>query len=137
MRIYLDACYIQRPFDDQTQPRIRVEAEAVLAILAAVHAGDVILLSSEALEFEIDRIPDEQRRTEALAILSLASERLTINDQSESLAESLVTAGLSALDALLWRRKPPQTTSRQRMIGCFVVRSPPLSLPASRSLYLA
>lgn len=31
MRIYLDCCCLQRPLDDQTQPRIRLEAEAVLA----------------------------------------------------------------------------------------------------------
>ncbi|HZU35939.1 MAG TPA: hypothetical protein VFA18_08525, partial [Gemmataceae bacterium] len=30
MRIYLDACSLQRPLDDRGQPRIHVEAEAVL-----------------------------------------------------------------------------------------------------------
>jgi hypothetical protein len=33
VRIYLDACCLNRPFDDQTQARIRLEAEAVLMIL--------------------------------------------------------------------------------------------------------
>jgi len=100
MRIYLDARCLQRPFDDQTQPRIRVESEAVLAILAAVEAGDVILLTSEALEFEIQRIPDEQRRREALAILALAAERLIVTESSEALAVSLEKAGVPAMDAL-------------------------------------
>ena len=88
MRIYLDTCCLQRPLDDQTQPRIRVETEAVFAILASVQAGSVILLTSEALEFEISRIPDEQRRREATAILTLASERLTLSESTEVLAES-------------------------------------------------
>lgn len=90
----------KRPFDDQTQPRIRVESEALLAILAAVQAGDLSLLTSEVLEFEIEHIPDEHRRREALAMLTLASERLTITPTSEALAASLEGSGLSAMDAL-------------------------------------
>ena len=100
MRIYLDTCCLQRPLDDQTQPRIRVETEAVFAILASVQQGAVVLLTSEALEFEISRTPDEQRRREATAILTLASERLTLSDAAEQLAQSLARDGLSAIDAL-------------------------------------
>ena len=100
MRIYLDTCCLQRPLDDQTQPRIRVETEAVFAILASVQAGSVTLLTSEVLEFEISRIPDEQRRREAAAILTLASERLTLSESTEVLAESFAQAGLSSIDAL-------------------------------------
>lgn len=33
--MYLDLCALKRPFDDQTQPRIRLEADAVLDLLAA------------------------------------------------------------------------------------------------------
>jgi predicted nucleic acid-binding protein len=100
MRIYLDTCCLQRPLDDQTQPRVRVETEAIFAILASVQDGSITLLTSEALEFEINRIPDEQRRREALAILTLASERITLSVASEDLAESLAQAGLAAMDAL-------------------------------------
>jgi predicted nucleic acid-binding protein len=46
MRIYLYICCLQRPLDDQTQPRIRVETEAVLAILAA----GILALSEERIE---------------------------------------------------------------------------------------
>jgi uncharacterized protein YmfQ (DUF2313 family) len=35
MRAYLDLCALKRPFDDQSQPRIRLEADAVLELLAA------------------------------------------------------------------------------------------------------
>ena len=96
----MDSCSPQRVFDDQTQPRIRVECEAVLAILASVQAGDLPLLNSEALEYEIGRIPDEIRRTEVSAILALATERLEITDESEALAASLERPGLSAMDAV-------------------------------------
>ncbi len=100
MRIYLDSCALQRPLDDQTQPRIRVEAEAVLAILAAVQAGEFMLLNSEAPEYEMGRIPDVQRRNEVAAALALAKERLEITHQAEDLAELLEGRGISPMDAV-------------------------------------
>lgn len=100
MRVYLDCCCLQRPFDDQTQPRIKVETEAVLAILASVQAGDIILLGSEALDYEIHRIPDEERRREVLAALRLASEYLEVTEETKELAESLEKRGIFSMDAV-------------------------------------
>ena len=100
MRIYLDSCCLQRPLDDQTQPRIKVEAEAVLVILASVQAGDCSLLNSEALEYELGRIPDDRRRNEIMAVLALADERLEITDEAEALAESLESRSVDPIDAV-------------------------------------
>ena len=100
MRIYLDCCCLQRPLDDQTQPRIRVETEAVLAIMAAAQSGDVELLGSEALDYELSRIPDEVRRNEALSLLSLAAEHLAITEEMEKMADRLERNGISAMDAV-------------------------------------
>ena len=36
MRAYLDICALKRPFDDHAQSRIRLEANAVLELLAAL-----------------------------------------------------------------------------------------------------
>ncbi len=38
MKVYLDTCSIQRPLDDQTQIRIRLEAEAVLGIISLIES---------------------------------------------------------------------------------------------------
>ena len=100
MRLYLDNCCLQRPLDDQTQPRIRVETEAVFAVLATVQAGEQSLLGSEALEYEVSRIPDETRRNEVLAVLALASERLQLTDTVEALALTFEQSGLRAMDAI-------------------------------------
>lgn len=100
MRIYFDNCCLQRPLDDQTQPRIRVETEAVFSLLAAVQAGDLSLLGSEALDYEVSRIPDEARQTEVLAVLSLAVERLEVSDAVEMLALSFEQQGVPAMDAI-------------------------------------
>lgn len=100
MRLYLDNCCLQRPLDDQTHPRIRVETEAIFAILATVQAGEQSLLGSEALEYEVSRIPDEGRRTEVLAVLALTTERLQITDEVEVLALTFEQQGIRPMDAI-------------------------------------
>jgi hypothetical protein len=100
MRIYLDACSLQRPLDDRTQPRINEEAEAVLTVLGLVESGHLELLSSEALQFEIDRIPDAERLESANEMLKLASQTMKLTDEIEAQAESLRQTGIKPLDAL-------------------------------------
>ena len=51
MRAYMDVCRLNRPFDDQTQDRIRIESEAVLAILNRC-MDDWILVGSEVIDYE-------------------------------------------------------------------------------------
>jgi predicted nucleic acid-binding protein len=100
MKIYLDCCSLQRPFDDKSQPRIAVEAEAVLVILTMCESSQVTLISSEALQFEIGRIPDQGRKEEALAILKIAKENVTLIPELEVLARRLQASGLKTMDAL-------------------------------------
>jgi len=42
-RLYLDVCCLNRPFDDQSQDRIRLEAEAVRVILNALPRSGLAL----------------------------------------------------------------------------------------------
>lgn len=49
--VYLDNCALQRPFDDRTQLRIDVEAEAILGIISLFEAHQLAILSSEALHY--------------------------------------------------------------------------------------
>lgn len=100
MRLYLDNCCLQRPFDDQTQWRVRVETEAVLAVLAAVESNEHTLVGSEALDYEVSRIPNVARRTDTQATLTLAAEYLKVNHDSASLATAFEKQGLPAMDAL-------------------------------------
>ena len=59
MRIYLDVCCLNRPFDDQTQDRIHLESEAVILILKRVRSGNWEWISSEAVDFEVRQTPDK------------------------------------------------------------------------------
>jgi predicted nucleic acid-binding protein len=100
MRIYLDCCSLQRPFDDKSKPRIAVEAEAVLVVLSLCESNQLQLISSEALQFEIGRIPDQGRKEEALAILKIAKETVELSPEIEVLAKKMESSGIKPLDAL-------------------------------------
>jgi hypothetical protein len=50
MKPYLDGCCLNRPFDDQSQPRVRLEAEAVLSILKMADDRESEILGSDILD---------------------------------------------------------------------------------------
>jgi hypothetical protein len=62
MKIYLDNCCFNRPFDDQSQIRIRLEAEAKLKIQTDIQEGKFQLVWSYILEAENRANPFEERK---------------------------------------------------------------------------
>ena len=48
--LYLDNCCFNRPFDDQEQPKIRIETEAKLFLQEKVRAGEIDLVWSFMLQ---------------------------------------------------------------------------------------
>ncbi|MDA8211227.1 MAG: hypothetical protein M0021_05030 [Clostridia bacterium] len=62
MRIYLDNCSFNRPFDDQTQLKIKLEAEAKLYIQSEILNGRFELVWSYILEYENSENPYEERK---------------------------------------------------------------------------
>jgi len=52
LRIYLDLCCFNRPYDDQGQVRIRLETEAKLVLQQKVRDGACELLWSSILDYE-------------------------------------------------------------------------------------
>src|SRR3972149_5924139 len=71
MRIYLDVCSLNRPFDDHTQDRVRLESEAVLTILSRSQTESWILLGSEIIDIEISKIPDDDTEKRAIELEEL------------------------------------------------------------------
>jgi len=100
MKVYLDVCAIQRPLDTPSHLRIALEAEAILGILALCERGQVEIVSSDALVYEVRRNPHPVRREYALAVLALAKEHLAITEDVEERANHLVEEGFKPLDAL-------------------------------------
>jgi predicted nucleic acid-binding protein len=100
MRIYLDACCLNRPFDDQSQDRIRLESEAVAILLKHVRDNLHEMVSSEALELEIEKMPDRQRHRRVQELLKLAGYHVTVGEEEEDRGRELAALGFGAFDAL-------------------------------------
>ena len=100
MKVFLDACCLSRLTDDQSQPRIRREAEAIERILGLVHDGVIELVSSEALHDEIQRNPSDDRRIDVAALIALASQSVELDDGVVRRAKQLESKGYGSYDAL-------------------------------------
>ena len=98
--LYLDVCCWNRPFDDQTQPRIHLEAEAVLAIIAAIQRGQCRLISSEAIDLEIDQTPDQERLERLRNSIPQTRTRVEFDNHAVTRARELEALGFPAMDAL-------------------------------------
>ena len=100
MKIYLDTCSLNRPLDDKTQARVALEAEAVLTLLTLCESGQMSLVSSDVLLFEVYRIPHPQRRTVMTEVLVRAPIFVGLSDPIEQRAQDLEQRGIKAFDAL-------------------------------------
>ena len=99
-RVYLDVCALCRPFDDQSQMRIRLETEAVQLILSHVRSGDLALVLSPVHDVEIGAISDLIEREHLLSLLSETGTRTDADLQhTRQRAEQLVHQGLGLADA--------------------------------------
>lgn len=100
MKIYLDTSVYNRPFDDQTQPRIWLETLALAIILQYVEAGEATLINSSVLEYENSRNPFSVRQDWMAKCLKLATEFRRVDELTRRRAENLGKHGLKAMDAL-------------------------------------
>ncbi|HAJ79188.1 MAG TPA: PIN domain-containing protein [Fibrobacteres bacterium] len=99
MRVYLDVCCLNRPFDNQQQPRIRLESEAVLLILRYCEQGIFEWLTSEIVDFEIEQIKDIIRKGRLQFILSFTTHKIEIKNSVHKRAEYFESLGIKGLDA--------------------------------------
>jgi hypothetical protein len=98
MRVYLDVCCLNRPFDDQTQARIHLESEAVLIALGRLTSGDWEWVSSEAVDLEIRRTPDQGRRSRTALIARYAKINVQVDEQVVERAAELQSFGFQTFD---------------------------------------
>jgi predicted nucleic acid-binding protein len=99
-KIYLDVCCLNRPFDDLAQPRIRLEAEAVIGILERCQIGDWLMVSSTALISEIAQTPEEIRRQQVMDLLAAAKIDIKVTSENIKRAGDLQGLGFKSIDAL-------------------------------------
>jgi|SRR6478609_3172219 len=100
MRIYLDNCCFNRPFDSQSQVRIRLETEAKLRIQERIVSGEIELAWSYMLDYENSANPFEERRTAVSLWRAFSAVDIIETPTLLENARSLAGLGLRSKDAL-------------------------------------
>ena len=99
-RIYLDTSVYNRPFDDQSQPRIWLETLAFSVILQMIIQEVLLLISSSVVAYETSRNPHPLRREWVREVSDLAQARQQLTPKIHQRAQALEGANIKALDAL-------------------------------------
>ncbi|QVL50198.1 MAG: PIN domain-containing protein [Thiocapsa sp.] len=100
MRLYLDLCCFNRPYDDQTQTRIRLETEAKILIQEKVKRSECDLVWSSTLDFENANNPYDEHRLAIQQWRSLACTIVIADSAIIAKAQELSLRGLGRYDAL-------------------------------------
>jgi predicted nucleic acid-binding protein len=100
MKIYLDACCLNRPFDDQRQPRVRLEAEAISLLLHKLHQHEWEWVGSEVLLYELGQTVDMERRERLLLLAGQSHHTVEITEEILKRAEELEASGFDSYDAI-------------------------------------
>lgn len=100
MRVYLDNCAFNRPFDDQSHIRIRLEAEAKLYIQESIKSRKIELVWSYILDVENDNNPFSEKRSAIEQWKKFAAIDIEETELLIETANQFVMFGIKAKDAL-------------------------------------
>jgi len=100
LKIYLDNCSYNRPFDDQSQMRIRLETEAKLYIQSGIRVKRYSLAWSYMLDYENNDNPYEEKRKAVAPWKEIASDYCPSSDDVFSLGSEIMKRGIKSKDAL-------------------------------------
>lgn len=102
MRVYLDNCCYNRPYDDQSQMRISLEAQAKIYIQDMIKDGRLELASSYTLTYENSKNPYEiKRRAIGQFLENYTSVYVdeTFSEKVGVLAAEIMKTGVKSADA--------------------------------------
>lgn len=100
MKIYLDNCSFNRPYDDHSQVIVRIESDAKMVIQEMIQKREIELVWSFILEYENDKNPFNERRISIAKWRSLASVVILWSESLNKLAAQFKMLGLKTKDAL-------------------------------------
>jgi predicted nucleic acid-binding protein len=100
MKIYLDACCLNRPFDDQRQARVRLEAEAISLILQKLHQREWEWIGSDVLVYELGQTEDVERKERLLLLAGQSHQVVAMTEKILTQAEKLVASNIDGYDAI-------------------------------------
>lgn len=100
-RIYFDMNIYNRPFDDQSQVRIRLETIAIFSILQKIKNKELTLLWSFMIDYENSLNPYEDVRQEIEMAASLAGESVTPDESVLTAAKEFESKGIKPRDSYI------------------------------------
>ena len=100
MKIYLDNCCFNRPYDDQSQLRISLESEAKLRIQENIRSGTFELVWSYILDYENSQNPFRERREQIIKWRTYSAEDIEENEDVLNIASIAMSYGIKKLDSL-------------------------------------
>ena len=89
-----------RPFDDQSQVRIRLETLAIFSILQKIKNKELTLLWSFMIDYENSLNPHEDVRQEIEMAASLAVKSVTPNESVLTAAKEFESKGIKPRDSI-------------------------------------
>ena len=87
--IYLDVCCLNRPFDDWTHERIRLEGQTILDIFKRFYLGQWKLVSSETIEAELKRMSNLDKLNRIKELLEIAESKIILNDEIDKRSQEI------------------------------------------------
>ncbi len=102
IRIYLDMCCYNRPYDDQTQLKIAMEAQAKLHIQELIKAKKLELVTSYMLRYECENNPFPMRKNAIFEFIDKNAFGYVGNERKqiiEDMAVDIMKAGVKFKDA--------------------------------------
>jgi len=100
LKIYMDNCCYNRPYDDQTQLKVSLQTQAKLQIQKEALIGECELVWSYLLDFENSANPYEFKRNAIQEWEHVAKEMVVENEEIIELSNQLKSHGLKTKDAL-------------------------------------
>ena len=99
-RVYLDNCCFNRPYDDQSQARVRFETQAKLFIQRMIFEREAELVWSYVLKYENSRNPFPAKKKAIARWEILSTLFVNMTDEIVTDAERIVLTGVKETDAL-------------------------------------
>lgn len=103
MRVYLDNCCFNRPYDDQSQLRVTLETQAKLYIQDLIKNNQIELAASYMLLFENHQNPYEMRKNAIYTFLRNNTSVYIDHDKADKvndLAVQIMKTGVKNKDAI-------------------------------------
>ncbi|NEO18738.1 MULTISPECIES: PIN domain-containing protein [unclassified Moorena] len=97
--IYLDVCCLNRPFDDWRQDRIRLEGQTILDIFQRFYSEEWKLVSSEAIEAELNRMVNLDKLDRIRKLLRVAENTIILTDEIDKRSQEIEKLGFGLYDS--------------------------------------